>query len=87
MTSPYTGPLERIDNYHWRIPSHFMDSMRVDGMIYANDKLIDSIRHDNALQQVANVATLPGIVKYSFAMPDIHWGVWFFNRRYGCYRY
>jgi len=77
MISPYAGPLERIDNYHWRIPSHFMDSMRVDGMIYANDKLIDSIRHDNALQQVANVATLPGIVKYSFAMPDIHWGYGF----------
>jgi len=51
-----------------------MPDMRVDGVIYASDKLINSIKNDNAPQQVANVATLPGIVKYSLAMPDIHWG-------------
>jgi tRNA-splicing ligase RtcB len=77
MINAYNGPLEKIDNYRWRIPKSFMDSMRVDGLIYANDKLIDSIRKDSALQQVANVATLPGIVKHSFAMPDIHWGYGF----------
>ena len=48
--------------------------MRVDGVIYASDRLIEEIKKDNAPQQVANVATLPGIVKYSLAMPDMHWG-------------
>ena len=80
MTNAYNGPLEKIDNHHWRIPKSFNSSMRVDGIIYANDKLIDSVRNDSALQQVANVATLPGIIRYSFAMPDIHWG-------YGSHRY
>lgn len=70
----YTGPLEKIDDYRWRIPKSYQQGMRVDGVIYANDKLIDQIKKDNALQQVANVATLPGIVKHSLAMPDIHWG-------------
>ena len=54
-----------------------MKGMRVDGIVYASDKLIDSIKNDNALQQVANVAMLPGIVRYSLAMPDIHWGYGF----------
>ena len=77
MANTYSGPLEKIDDYRWRIPKSFMSSMRVDGMIYASEKLVDSIRTDSALQQVANVATLPGIQKYSFAMPDIHWGYGF----------
>jgi len=54
-----------------------MKGMRVDGIVYASDKLIDSIKNDNALQQVANVAMLPGIVRYSLAMPDTHWGYGF----------
>ncbi len=70
----YNGPLEKIDDYRWRIPKSYQEGMRVDGIIYASDKLIEQIKKDNALQQVANVATLPGIVKYSLAMPDIHWG-------------
>jgi tRNA-splicing ligase RtcB (3'-phosphate/5'-hydroxy nucleic acid ligase) len=49
----------------------------VPGMVYADDELIEQILEDNALQQVANVATLPGIVGYSLAMPDIHWGYGF----------
>ncbi len=51
--------------------------MRVDGLIFANDKLIETIRKDQAPDQVANVATLPGIQKASLAMPDIHWGYGF----------
>jgi len=77
MANAYNGPLEKIDNYRWRIPKSFISSMRVDGIIYANDKLIDSVRNDSALGQVANVATLPGIIRHSFAMPDIHWGYGF----------
>ncbi len=70
----WQGPLEKIDDYRWRIPKTFMEGMRVPGVIYADEKLLKHIRHDKALQQVANVAMLPGIVKYSLAMPDIHWG-------------
>ncbi|MBX3273742.1 MAG: RtcB family protein [Sandaracinaceae bacterium] len=51
--------------------------MRVDGIVYADERLLPSIAEDRALEQVANVATLPGIVGHSLAMPDIHWGYGF----------
>ena len=70
-------PLERVDANRWRIPQHYRPEMRVPGMVYADDELIEQIKADNSLQQVANVATLPGIVGYSLAMPDIHWGYGF----------
>lgn len=69
--------LEKLDEYRWRIPRSYMKGMRVDGHIYADEKLMKSIKTDQSLQQVANVAHLPGIVKYSLAMPDIHWGYGF----------
>ncbi len=70
-------PLERVDSNRWRIPRSYNSAMNVSGMVYADDELIEQILEDNALQQVANVATLPGIVGYSLAMPDIHWGYGF----------
>jgi tRNA-splicing ligase RtcB len=70
-------PLERVDDYRWRIPMRYNPAMHVPGMVYADDQLLEQILADNALQQVANVATLPGIVGYSFGMPDIHWGYGF----------
>lgn len=73
----WQGPLEKIDNYRWRIPKSFMPGMRVPGIVYADQNLLKYIRHDKALQQVADVATLPGIVKASLAMPDCHWGYGF----------
>jgi tRNA-splicing ligase RtcB len=51
--------------------------MRVDGLIYADEALIEQIKHDQGPEQVVNVATLPGIQKASLAMPDIHWGYGF----------
>jgi tRNA-splicing ligase RtcB len=51
--------------------------MRVDGLIFATEKLMQSIGGDEAIAQVANVATLPGIVGRSIGMPDIHWGYGF----------
>ena len=77
MAERYTGPLERLDDNRWRIPKSYKDGMRVDGLIYANDKLIEAIKGDQSPEQVANVACLPGIVRYSLAMPDIHWGYGF----------
>ncbi|MCX5686808.1 MAG: RtcB family protein [Candidatus Omnitrophica bacterium] len=66
--------LEKIDDYRWRIPKSCKAGMRVDGVVYADERMIEDIRSDKAAEQVANVAFLPGIVKYSLAMPDIHWG-------------
>ena len=73
----YQGPLEKVDTCCYRIPKSYKSSMRVDGMIFANDDLIDAIKNDQAPDQVANVATLPGIQGASLAMPDIHWGYGF----------
>jgi len=73
----WQGPLEKVSDYKFRIPKSYKQGMRVDGIIYANEKLLSDIKKDNAPEQVANVAFLPGIVKYSLAMPDIHWGYGF----------
>ncbi len=73
----WDGPLEKIDDTRWRIPKTYKPGMRVDGIIYADEKLLKDIRHDKACEQVANVAFLPGIVTASLAMPDIHWGYGF----------
>src|SRR5512137_854287 len=70
-------PLERIDACRWRIPKSHKPGMRVDGIVFADDVLIESLRQDQSLDQVANVSTLPGIVGASLAMPDIHWGYGF----------
>ncbi len=70
-------PLERIDANRWRIPQRYNPEMRVPGIVYADDELIELMKEDNALQQVVNVASLPGIVGHSLAMPDIHWGYGF----------
>ena len=77
MAQNYTGPLERIDDNRWRIPKSYRHDMRVDGIIYADEALVSAIKEDKSPEQVANVATLPGIVRYSLAMPDIHWGYGF----------
>ncbi|MBO0796238.1 MAG: RtcB family protein, partial [Ktedonobacteraceae bacterium] len=70
-------PLEQVDDNRWRIPQRYSETMKVPGMVYADNELIEQIRQDNALQQVTNVATLPGIVGHALAMPDIHWGYGF----------
>ena len=69
--------LEKIDEFRWRIPKSFKPGMRVDGVIYASEDMLGAILSDKASEQVANVAFLPGIVKHSLAMPDIHWGYGF----------
>jgi len=64
--------LERIDEYRVLIPQE--KGMRVPGMIYASEKTLPKVSADRSPEQVANVAHLPGILRYSLAMPDIHWG-------------
>ncbi len=72
-----TIPLTKIDHCRYEIPSSFNSGMRVPGRIYANEKLLTDILKDRAVEQVVNVAFLPGIVGYSMAMPDMHWGYGF----------
>lgn len=67
--------IQRIDDFRWRVPRQ--GKMRVDGLILADDRLMEDIRGDQAVEQVANVAQLPGIVGRSIGMPDIHWGYGF----------
>ncbi|MGE5252628.1 MAG: RNA-splicing ligase RtcB, partial [Planctomycetaceae bacterium] len=64
--------LEKIDDFRWRIPR--TGRMRVDGVIYTSQEMLRDLNQDESPKQVANVAHLPGIQKYSLAMPDIHWG-------------
>src|SRR5450756_2079081 len=67
--------LVRDSAYRWIVPRR--GSMRVPGVVFASEALLPSALGDRSLWQVANVATLPGIVKASYAMPDIHWGYGF----------
>ena len=67
--------LEKIDDFTWRIPKQ--GPMRTEGILFANETLMKGIRGDECVQQVMNVACLPGIVGPSIAMPDIHWGYGF----------
>lgn len=69
--------LHRIDDYRWEIPTTHKSGMKVPGLVYASPAMIEYIQQDESLEQVANVAFLPGIVKRSLAMPDIHWGYGF----------
>jgi len=73
MSSSLT--VERIDAYRWRVPRH--GGMRTEGLIFADEGLMKDLEGDQAVQQVVNVAHLPGIVGPAIAMPDIHWGYGF----------
>jgi tRNA-splicing ligase RtcB len=70
-----TVKVQQIDQCRWRIPRE--GAMRTDGLVFASPKMMQDLRHEQALEQVCNVATLPGIVGPSMAMPDIHWGYGF----------
>ena len=67
--------LEKIDDYRWLVPK--TGAMRVPGMIYTSRQMASLLEKDESARQVANVACLPGIVNYSLAMPDVHWGYGF----------
>lgn len=60
----------------WELPATFKEGMRVPGRIYATADLIRAM-DDGVLDQLANVATLPGILKFAYCMPDGHWGYGF----------
>jgi tRNA-splicing ligase RtcB len=71
------GEFVKIDKNRYKIPKTYKHGMRTDGLVFASEKMVSKIKEDNAPEQVANVATLPGIVGCAMAMPDIHWGYGF----------
>ncbi|MBI2112402.1 RtcB family protein [Candidatus Woesearchaeota archaeon] len=74
-----TGPpkeLKQIDTAVWELPKEYKEGMRVPARIIAAKELIDSMDR-GVFNQISNVATLPGIVKYAYCMPDGHWGYGF----------
>jgi len=71
------GELKKIDDFRYKIPRSYKAGMKTDGIIYASEKMLPQITSDEAPEQVANVAFLPGIVGCAMAMPDIHWGYGF----------
>ncbi len=77
MAAPWREILKKIDDYRWEIPTSYKQGMSVPGLIFASESMLSHIWQEQVFQQVANVAFLPGIVRYSLAMPDIHWGYGF----------
>jgi len=77
MDKTWEGPLEKVSDFCWRIPVSYKPGMRVPGIIFLSEEMLPKLRKDAAPEQVANVAYLPGILKASYAMPDIHWGYGF----------
>jgi tRNA-splicing ligase RtcB len=70
-------PLEKINDYTWRIPQKYKPGMRVPGIVFADEELLEKMRTDRTLHQCVNVAHLPGIYKYSITLPDGHEGYGF----------
>jgi len=67
--------IKKLDDFRWLLPKK--GKMRTEGLVYADEAMMTEVRKDASLEQVANVACLPGIVGRSMAMPDIHWGYGF----------
>jgi tRNA-splicing ligase RtcB len=67
----------QLEPFVWEVPVGTVPGMRVPGIVFGSEELIRKAVEDRAVEQVANVATLPGIVRASYAMPDIHWGYGF----------
>src|SRR5690606_20076661 len=76
-THPSSGGIELVQEtpVRWRIDPH--GDMRVPGIVFSSEALLPDISADRSLEQVVNVATLPGVVEASYAMPDVHWGYGF----------
>ncbi len=66
--------LERIGDVVWQVPQNFRGDMRAPARIYADEILLDDALQDKSVEQLVNTATLPGVVRYAIAMPDIHQG-------------
>ncbi|MBI4161679.1 MAG: RtcB family protein [Acidobacteria bacterium] len=75
MAEERVPEVRQVDPYRWEVAAS--GGMRVPGLVFADAKMMATLRQDQSLRQVENVAHLPGILRRSFAMPDIHWGYGF----------
>ncbi len=69
--------LKKLDDYLWEIPKETREGMRVPAHLYASDELLQQLGTDKSLEQLTNVAMLPGICKAAIVMPDVHEGYGF----------
>jgi len=69
--------LQKINDWFWKIPKTYRQDMRVSARVYASERMLEEILRDRSLDQLVNVATLPGIQGYALAMPDVHEGYGF----------
>ncbi|MEK6371771.1 MAG: RtcB family protein [Acidobacteriota bacterium] len=69
--------LNKLHDWLWEIPTTYRADMRVPARVYTDERMLDSILGDRSLEQLVNVATLPGLCKYVIAMPDVHEGYGF----------
>jgi len=67
----------RVAEQIWELPRDFREDMRAPARLYADEALLEAALTDNSVEQLVNTSTLPGIVKYAIAMPDIHQGYGF----------
>lgn len=74
MTVP--ASIKKISDTVWEIPTSYKEGMRVPARIYATEELLKGM-DEGVFDQITNVATLPGLVKYAYCMPDAHWGYGF----------
>jgi tRNA-splicing ligase RtcB len=74
---PTKRDLRRIGDFCYEVPASFWDRMRVPARLYASETILDQILQDKSLAQLVNMATLPGVLLHSIAMPDVHQGYGF----------
>ena len=70
-------PLERVNNYTWKIPKSYDPGMRVPGIVFADEDLLEKMKTDRTLKQLCNITHLQGIYKYAIVLPDGHEGYGF----------
>src|SRR5207247_10962028 len=84
MGDGWNGPLNKVDAFRYEIPRSYKPAMRTNGLVFIDELMVPQLRQDQAPEQVANVATMPGILGAAMAMPDIHWGYGFQIGRASC---
>src|SRR2546428_10947702 len=74
MGDGWRGPLDKIDAFRYEIPRSYKPAMRTNGVIFIDEPMVAQLRQDQAPEQGAIVATMPGILGTAMAVPDIPWG-------------
>lgn len=73
----FSGPITKVSDCIWEIPQSYKKGMRVNARVYADAELLQKMKQDKTMEQTVNVGFLPGVQKYSIALPDGHEGYGF----------